>query len=56
VIIDSENPLKSLILRKVLGEYEGSTACGAQMPLGSTAMLSADKVACIESWLTQFQK
>lgn len=55
-IIDPDNPLDSLILRKVLGVYSGNTACGAQMPLGSPMMLSNEKIACIRSWLRQFQR
>ena len=44
LLIDKENPEKSMLYLKVVG-----TECGVRMPLGG--MLTSDEQACILSWI-----
>jgi hypothetical protein len=54
LIIDSENPSESLLLRKLIGAFP-APACGAFMPVTGDA-LSDTQIDCMESWLQQFKK
>ncbi len=52
-IIDSRNYGDSLILTKVTGTYP--LHCGGRMPVGSF-VITDDQIACLASWLQQFQR
>jgi hypothetical protein len=53
LIIDSRNYGDSLMLTKVTGTYP--LHCGGRMPVGSFVITDA-QIACLASWLQQFQK
>jgi hypothetical protein len=52
-IIDSRNYGDSLLLTKVTGTYP--LHCGGRMPVGSF-IITDDQIACLASWLQQFQR
>jgi hypothetical protein len=52
LIIDSSDPLESLLLRKVEDRQGG--ACGGAMPLGTQGLNTPD-VDCIKSWLLSLE-
>lgn len=54
-MIDSANPLRSLIYTKITGDFpEGEGSCKDLMPLAPSVVTPA-QLACLESWLMQFQ-
>jgi hypothetical protein len=54
LIIDSADPAESLLLRKLTGDFP-SPKCGGFMPV-SGGDLTDQEIACMASWLTQFQR
>jgi hypothetical protein len=54
LIIDSADPSQSLLLRKLTGDFP-SPMCGGLMPV-SGGDLSDQEIACMGSWLQQFQR
>lgn len=53
LIIDPANPLESLILTKVTGDYPRGMNCGAQMPVGSIE-ITDEQIDCLADWVQQF--
>jgi hypothetical protein len=54
LIIDSADPSQSLLLRKITGDFP-SPMCGGFMPV-SGRDLTDQEIACMASWLEQFQR
>jgi hypothetical protein len=54
LIINPNEPLESLILTKVTGEYPLGMNCGQPMPVGSIEITDA-QIACLADWVLQFQ-
>jgi hypothetical protein len=54
LIIDSQDPSQSLLLRKLIGAFP-APACGGFMPVTGDA-LSQTQINCMESWLQQFKQ
>jgi hypothetical protein len=55
LIINPNEPLESLILTKVNGEYPLGMNCGQPMPVGSIEITNA-QINCLEDWVLQFQR
>jgi hypothetical protein len=55
LIIDPNEPLQSLILTKVTGEYPLGMNCGQPMPVGSFELTNA-QIDCLADWVLQFQR
>jgi hypothetical protein len=53
-IIDSQDPSQSLLLRKLVGDFP-IPMCGGPMP-SSGPDLTDEQIACMASWLQQFQR
>ncbi len=55
LIINPNEPLESLILTKVTGDFErgDDVNCGAQMPVGSLEITQA-QINCLADWVLQF--
>jgi hypothetical protein len=53
-IIDSRDYSQSLLLTKVTGRYPQNSNCGGRMPTNSIP--TDEQIACIASWLQQFQR
>lgn len=52
LVIDSQTPAQSLILRKVTGDFP-TTGCGAFMPVTGPD-LTRQQIDCLADWLEQF--
>lgn len=52
-VIDSQDPSRSLLYRKLVGDFPVPT-CGGPMPV-SGADLTDEQIDCMASWLEQFR-
>ena len=55
LMIDPNNPSKSLILTKITAEYPIGQDCGQPMPVGSIE-ITGSEIACVANWLEQFRE
>jgi hypothetical protein len=55
-IIDSQDYSKSLLLLKIQEGAFDTSECGGIMPVPSFPRLGASQIACVASWLQQFQR
>ena len=51
LLVDTENPDNSLLLRMVDPVRFASAPCGVMMPFGSNAGVSAEALSCFEAWV-----